>query len=315
MKMFVFALALASAIPVEAQKKAFAPPRTADGQPDLQGIWNNSTVTPLERPAELTGKEFFTPAEALAYEKSRVEQTNVDNRPKDVQTDVAAAYNQSWYDRGTHVVKTLRTSLIADPKDGKLPALTPDGKQRADAVTNQRRLHPADGPESRSLTERCLLWPEAGPPMLPGPYNNNYRILQSKDFVTIEVEMIHDLRVIPLDNPPHLASGVRQWLGDSRGHWDGNTLVVETTNFSDKSKFRGTTRDMRLTERFTRTAADTILYEFTVTDPETYMKPWTAQVTMAKSIGPMYEYACHEGNYGMVGILAGARAEEEKSGK
>jgi hypothetical protein len=209
------------------------------------------------------------------------------------------------------VVKTLRTSLITGP-DGRLPGLTPDGKQRADVLADQRRLHPADGPESRSLTERCLLWPEAGPPMLPGPYNNNYRILQSRDYVTIEVEMIHDVRVIPLDNRPHLAAGVRQWLGDSRGHWDGNTLVVETSNFSDKSRFRGTTRDMRLTERFTRSDADTILYEFTVTDPETYTKPWTAQVTMSKSSGAMYEYACHEGNYGMVGILAGARAEEKK---
>jgi len=311
MRIIVFAVLLASVAPAFAQKKSYTPPRTADGQPDLQGIWNNSTVTPLERPPELGSKEFFTPAEALAYERSRVEQNNVDNRPKDVQTDVAAAYNQSWYDRGTHVVKTMGTSLITGP-DGKLPGLTPDGKQRADVLADQRRLHPADGPESRSLTERCLLWPEAGPPMLPGPYNNNYRILQSRDYVTIEVEMIHDVRVIPLDNRPHLAAGVRQWLGDSRGHWDGNTLVVETSNFNDKSRFRGTTRDMRLTERFTRSDADTILYEFTVTDPETYTKPWTAQVTMSKSSGAMYEYACHEGNYGMVGILAGARAEEKK---
>lgn len=293
--------------------KKYAAPRTANGQPDLQGIWNNSTVTPLERPPELAGKAIFTPAEALAYEKDRVEQSDVDKRRKEGgQTDVALAYNEAWWDRGTHVVKTLRTSLITDPKDGKLPALTPDGKQRADALAEQRRLHPADGPESRGLTERCILWPEAGPPMMPGPYNNNYQIFQSKDTVTILVEMIHDARVIPLDNRPHLPSNVRQWMGDSRGHWDGDTLVVETANFSDKTRFRGTTRDMKLTERFTRTDANTIAYEFTVVDPETYTAPWTAQMTMAKSDSPIYEYACHEGNYGMVGILSGARSDEKK---
>ena len=313
MRRLVFIVLLASL--AFAQKKSYTPPRTLDGQPDLQGIWNNSTVTQLERPADLAGKEVFTPAEAVAYEKRLVDQSNVDKRPTDVDRDVAAAYNQSWYDRGTHVVKTLRTSLITDPQDGKLPALTPDGQQRAAKLAEDRRLHPADGPESRGLTERCILWPEAGPPMLPGPYNNNYQILQTKDQVTIVVEMIHEVRVIPLDGRPRLPNNVRQWMGDSRGHWEGNTLVVETANYTGKTRFRGTTRTMRLTERFTRTGADTILYEFTVNDPETYTKPWTAQVTMTKTAGPIFEYACHEGNYGMVGILAGARAGEKQAGE
>jgi len=294
---------------------AWTPPRTADGQPDLQGVWNNATITPLERPADLAGKAFFTKTEAAAYEDQVVANANVDRRRSDISTDVALAYNEAWWDRGTKVVKTLRTSMIVDPADGKLPALTADGERRAAALAEQRRLHPADGPENRGLTERCILWPTAGPPMLPGPYNDNYQIFQSPGYVAIVVEMIHDVRIIPLDNRPHLPSNVQQWLGDARGHWEGNTLVVETTNFTDKTRFRNTSDKMRLTERFTRTAPDTILYEFTVNDPATYTKPWTAQLTTSKSPSRLYEYACHEGNYGMVGILAGARAEEKGSNK
>jgi hypothetical protein len=298
-----------------ASKKNWTPPRTADGQPDLQGVWNNATITPLERPAELAGKAFFTEAEAAAYEKQVVENANVDRRRSDVATDVALAYNEAWWDRGTKVVKTLRTSLIVDPADGKLPALTTDGQKRAAALAEQRRLHPADGPESRSLTERCILWSTAGPPMMPSAYNNNYQIFQAPEYVAIAVEMIHDVRIIPLNSRPHLPSNVRQWLGDSRGHWEGNTLVVETTNFTDKTKFRGSSENMHLTERFTRSDPDTILYEFTVDDPATYTKAWTAQVTMSRSQSRVYEFACHEGNYGMVGILAGARAEEKNAPK
>jgi len=302
------------ALPLVGQP-VWTPPRTVDGQPDLQGVWTNATITPLERPAELAGKAFFTKAEAAAYEQKVVADANVDRRRSDISTDVALAYNEAWWDRGTKVVKTLRTSLIVDPADGKLPALTADGERRAAALAEQARLHPADGPESRRLTERCILWPTAGPPMLPSAYNNNYQIFQSPGYVAIGIEMIHDIRIIPLDNRPHLPSNVRQWLGDARGHWEGNTLVVETTNFTDKTRFRNTSEKLRLTERFTRTDPDTILYEFTVDDPATYTKPWKAQVTMSKSPSRVYEYACHEGNYGMVGILAGARAEEKGSNK
>src|ERR1019366_7478306 len=232
-------------------KNAWIPPRMTDGQPDLQGVWSNATVTPLERPAELAGKTFFTKAEAAKYEKKVRESTNADRRPTDVAADVYLAYNDAWWDSGTNVVKRMRTSMVVDPADGKLPALTADGERRAAAFAEQRKLHPADGPESRSLSERCVF--KAGPPMLPTAYNNNYQIFQSPGYVAIEIEMIHNVRIIPLGNRPHLPSNVRQWLGDSRRRWEGETLVVETTNFNEKTRFQGSSDTMRLTERFTRT--------------------------------------------------------------
>jgi hypothetical protein len=307
----ILATATLSAQPAP-RTQSWPVPRTSDGHPDLQGIWNNATITPLERPADLAGKAFFTPAEAAAYEKQMVERNDVDRRPTNVETDVAFGYNNAWWDRGTHVVKTLRTSLIVDPPDGKIPTFTPDGERRAAALAAERREHGTDGPENRSLNERCLVWGTAGPPMLPGPYNDNYQIFQTPESVIILVEMIHDVRVIPLDGRPHVPSGVRQWMGDPRGHWEGDTLVVDTTNFTGKTRFRGASENLHLIERFTRTAPGTILYEFTVDDPATFIKPWTAAVTMNKTQGPIYEYACHEGNYAMSGILSGARADERK---
>ncbi|MEO8048897.1 MAG: hypothetical protein ABI833_00660 [Acidobacteriota bacterium] len=294
----------------------FVPSRTAFGQPDLQGVWTNATLTPLERPAALASKAFFTPAEAGAFEKQAQESNNRDRRGTDATSDLAGAYNQAWFDRGTKVVSTLRTSLIVDPDDGKIP-YTADGRKRLSAAADFARAHPADGPEDLALADRCLLWATAGPPMLPGPYNSNYQIFQTPEYVAILVEMIHDVRIIPLDGRPHLASGMREWLGDSRGHWEGNTLVVETTNFTYKSHFRGATENMRLIERFTRTDADTLTYDFTVEDPATFLKPWSASIPMTKSPGPIYEYACHEGNYAIPGILGGARAQEAaaKGGK
>ena len=214
-------------------------PRTVDGQPDLQGIWSNATITPLERPADLAGKQTFTAEEAAAYEKQVVERNNVDHRTGNAEADVATAYNQFWYDRGTKAVGTRRTSLIVDPPDGRIPALTPEAEKRVQEKRAWMEAHSTDGPEGRTLGERCILWVTAGPPMLPGPYNNNFQILQTRDQVVILNEMIHDARVIPLDGTPHLAGTVRQWMGDSRGHWDGNTLVVDTTNFSDQYSFRG----------------------------------------------------------------------------
>jgi hypothetical protein len=168
-----------------------------------------------------------------------------------------------------------------------------------------------DGPESRPLAERCILWATAGPPMMPSFYNNNYQIIQNKDYVVILVEMIHDARIVPIDNRPHLPGNVRQWLGNAVGHWEGNTLVVETTNFTDKTRYQNTSQDMKLTERFTRTDADTLTYEFTIDDPSTYLRPWTAQIPMSKTEGPIWEYACHEGNYAMTNVLNGARVEEK----
>jgi hypothetical protein len=305
----------AAMIVAHAAPKPGDPPRTSDGQPDLQGIWTNVTLTPLERPAELAGKEFLTEQEAAAYEKRMLEANNADRRNLSPAADVGLAYNDAWYDRGTKVVGTRRTSLIINPPDGKVPALTPEAQKRQADAREAARGHANDGPENRALTERCLLWPTAGPPMLPSFYNNNYQIVQSPGYVTILVEMIHDVRVIPLDRRPHLPQNVRQWMGDSRGHWEGNTLVVDTTNFSDKTRFRGSDEKLHLIERFTRVDPGTILYEFTVDDPTAFTKPWTAQIPMRKSEGPIFEYACHEGNYAMAGMLAGARADEAAAKK
>jgi hypothetical protein len=291
----------------------WTPPKTPDGQPDLQGIWTNVTITPLERPAEFAGKPFLTPREAAAYEK-RVRQNNdADRRDGGSDADLGRAYNDAWYDRGTKVVGTRQTSLIVDPPDGRIPPLTPEAQKKQAELREAARGHQFDGPENRALAERCLLWATAGPPMLPSFYNNNYQIVQTPGYVMILVEMIHDARIIPLDGRPHLPSAVREWMGDSRGHWEGNTLVVETTNFSDKTRFRGADENMRLIERFTRVAPDTIRYEFTVDDPTAFTRKWTAQIPMQKTEGPIYEYACHEGNYALADVLRGARAEEKSA--
>jgi hypothetical protein len=296
--------------PALAQSK-WTPPKTVDGQPDLQGVWTNVTITPLERPAEFAGKEFLTEQEAAAYEKQVRERTNADRRDGGAEADLGRAYNDAWYDRGTRVVGTRRTSLITDPPDGRIPPLTAEAQKRQAELREAASGHQFDGPENRPLTERCLLWPTAGPPMLPSAYNNNYQIVQAPGYVVIVVEMIHEARMIPLDGRPHLPQNVRKWLGDSRGHWEGNTLVVETTNFNGKSRFRGADENMHLIERFTRVAPDTIMYEFTVDDPTAFTRKWTAQIPMKKTEGPIYEYACHEGNYALTGVLAGARADEK----
>jgi hypothetical protein len=304
-----FALAALIGVPLLAQ-----PPKTADGKPDLQGYWTNVTVTPLERPADLAGKQFFTPQEAADFEKQTVQRNNADRRDGvGTDADVGKAYNDFWWDRGTKVVSTLRTSIIIDPPDGKIPALTAEAQKKQADARAAARGHANDGPENRALTERCILWPTAGPPMLPSFYNNNYQIVQGPGYVMILVEMIHDVRIIPTDGRPHLPPQIRQWMGDPRGHWEGNTLVVETTNFSDKSSFRGSDENLKLIERFTRTGPNTLLYEFTVNDPTAFTKPFTGQIPMYPAQGPILEYACNEGNYAMTGILGGARAEEKAS--
>jgi hypothetical protein len=286
--------------------------RTPWGDPDLQGLWTNATITPFERPAELAGKAVLSEQEAAEYEKQTLQARDADSRAGGTEADLARAYNQFWYERGTKVVGTRRTSLVVDPPDGRVPSLTPEAQNKVNARAAARRLSPADGPEDRSLVERCILWPTAGPPMVPSGYNNNYQILQTPGYVVILIEMIHDVRMIPLDGRPHAPSSIRQWMGDSRGRWDGNTLVVTTTNFTGKTSFRGTSENLRLVERFTRADADTINYEFTVDDPASFGRPWTAAVPMTKTEGPLFEYACHEGNYGMTNLLSGARAEEAK---
>jgi hypothetical protein len=309
--LLVACLAITAAGQTKTPAKNWNPPRTSDGKPDLQGVWTNVTITPLERPRELGDKQFFTAAEAAQYEKDMVTRNNADRRDGPAEADVGRAYNDFWWDRGTKVVSTLRTSLVTDPPDGHVPALTQEAQNRAAARLAARRQHPADGPEDRSLAERCIQWPTAGPPMLPSFYNNNYQIVQGPGYVMIVVEMIHDARIIPTDGRPHLPANIRQWLGDPRGRWEGNTLVVDTTNFTDRTNFRGSSENLHLIERFTRTGPDSIMYEFTVDDPSSFVKPWTAQIPMSKTAGPVLEYACNEGNYAMQGILAGARAEEK----
>lgn len=303
------------AVPAAGQK-TWTPPRTPDGKPDLQGIWTNATVTPLERPNEFAGKQFLTEKEAAEFEKKQVYDANGDRRDGSADADVGRAYNEFWRDRG-RVVSTMRTSLIVDPPDGKVPPVTPEGqKKNAERAEARRRLGGAfDGPENRSLQERCLLTPQSGPPMLPANYNSNYQIVQNPEYVVIVTEMIHDARIIPLNGSPHFPKNVRQWLGDSRGHWEGNTLVVDTTNFTDKTNFRGSGENLHIIERFTRTDADTLLYQFTIEDETTWAKPWSGEIPMKKALGQLFEFACHEGNYGLAGVLAGARAEEKAAAK
>jgi len=323
----VIALALLASIPAAAQApkaaaKAWNPPRTAQGQPDLQGMWNYSTLTPLERPPEFAGKAVLSEEEAAEFEKRTLQRSNVDLNRQTTATargvingtveteDLASAYNEFWWDRGTKVVGTRRTSLIVDPPDGRIPPLRPEAQKRmaATAETNQRL---AQGPEDRPLSERCIVRPNSGPPMTPTGYNNNFQLIQIPGYVLIFNEQIHDARVIPMDGRPHLPQNIRQWMGDSRGRWDGNTLVVDTTNFTSKTTFRGSGENMHLVERFTRTGPDTLLYQFTVEDPQSFTKPWTAEIPMTRSQDLIYEYACHEGNYSMFTTLSSARALEK----
>lgn len=299
-------------------------PRSADGHPDFSGIWTNVTITPLERPRNLADKEFFTPQEAAAYEKLTVEQRNRDKRERGTDNDVRNAYNEFWWDSGTQVVKTRRTSIVVDPPDGRVPALTPARQQQLAALReaakrrceqpgceaeNSGQMAPADGPEDRPLQERCLSFGNVVP-MLPTAYNNNYQIVQSPGFVGIDVEMVHEVRRIPVDGSPHLPTNIRQWIGDSRGHWEGDTLVIDTTNFTGLTRFRGADENLHLVERLTLTDPDTLLYRFTVDDPTAFIKPWTGEIPMVRTEGPLYEYACNEGNSGLAGILSAARADE-----
>ena len=204
--------------------------------------------------------------------------------------------------------------MIVDPPDGRIPSLTVEAQNRAEARAEARRLRPADGPEDRSLSDRCITRGNNGPPMLPSGYNNNYQIVQSSDHIVIMIEMIHDARIIPLDPRPHLPTEVRQWLGDSRGRWEGDTLVIETTNFTDKTNFRGSGENLHVVERFTRVDDDTLLYQFMVDDPQSFERPWSGEIPMKRAQGPIFEYACHEGNYSMANILAAARAQEQAGG-
>jgi hypothetical protein len=295
-----------------AQSGVSDPPRMPDGKPDLQGVWTNATITPFERPQELAEKAFFTPEEAAAYEARIVgARTDAAPRPGDV-----GNYNQVWFDQGTRVVKTLRTSLVVDPPDGRVPVRPEAEEERAYDLA-----HVADSYEHMSLWDRCIT---RGVPagMFPAGYNNAYQITQVPGYVVISYEMIHESRIIPLDGRPHVDSSVRLWNGDSRGHWEGDTLVVDTTNFNGKGqistsaaggRMRGIPQSdaAHIIERFTRADADTIIYEVSIDDPKVYTRPWKLEIPLTRDPGyVIYEYACHEGNYALPNILGGGRAQD-----
>jgi len=293
--------------------KKWTAPRTPDGQPDLQGFWTNSSYSPLERPKNVT-KEFYSKEEALELEKKAAEQETEQTAPGTV-ADVHYDFTQFALDRNqsAHALN-LRTSLIIDPADGRLPPLTAEGEKRAaDRAEAAKLVGRWDSAQSNELDDRCMIFVGAGPPMLPAGYNSNYQIVQAPGYVMILFEQNHDVRVIPLDGRPHIPRNMRQWTGDSRGRWDGNTLVVETTNFNGKNPLRGSSENLRVVERFTRLDADTIDYKFTVEDESTWTRPWTAALPLKKTVGPLFEHACHEGNYGLYNTLVGARLEEKKA--
>ncbi len=314
-------------------------PRTADGRPDLQGVWDFRTQTPLERPTERADQAFLTEEEAAELEARATERRARLLEPSEVRTEPLPAggggravggYNDFWLDYGTNVIGDRRTSLIVDPADGRLPALTEEGEALRQVGSLMEDLpieYPvrvrsagtgSDQPEDRGLAERCLVGFNSGPPMMPSGYNNNMQLFQTTSHVVILNEMVHDVRVIPLDGRPHVSDDIRQWAGDSRGYWDDDTLVVETTNFSHKrgsfepsaTQAIGTGLTVTLTERFSRSDENTLLYEYTVDDPTIFTRPFSVAVPMRKNAEPMFEYACHEGNYGLLNILRGARADD-----
>ena len=313
------AMALVVFAPIPSAAQADVPP-TAWGQPDLQGVWDFRTITPMERPADLAEKAFLTDEEAAALEEVRAAENA--GRDDEVPADIVGNYNTFWFDRGDSVIGTRRTSLVIDPPDGRIPPLTPDAERKrasdAEARENTGPHEPTPGGwvddlGPNGLQVRCITGFNSGPPMTPGGYNNNVQLLQTPDTVVLLNEMNHNVRVVPLDGRPH--GDLRQWTGDSRGRWEGDTLVVETINFRRETSFMrgGASADLRLTERFTRASPDVLMYEVTVDDPTTWTRPWKYEVPMQRNLDPVYEYACHEGNYAMEVILAGARAKEAEA--
>jgi len=302
----VSALALAAAMAAS----DWIVPRTADGKPDLQGIWTNATVTPLERPKELGAREIYTDDEMEAVRKAAAEPQPTAQRGG---TEAHYDFTQFGLDRTQfQIAFSKRTSLIVGP-DGRVPPPLPAAQQRNAERAAANRGHEFDGPESRPIQERCIIWANEGPPMLPPGYNSYLQIVQAPGYVVILQEMIHDARVIPIGRREHLPAALRRWQGDSIGRWEGDTLVVDTTNFTEKTRFRGSSENLHVVERFTRVDENTIRYEFTVDDPTTWAKAWSADLPLAKDKGPIYEYACHEANYGMPNNLSGARAMEKKA--
>ncbi len=311
----VMLAAVAAAVPAAAQTAEA--PRTAWGAPDLQGVWDFRSLTPMERPADLADQETFTEEEAASFSEEVIRDQSRDLSDADAEaaTGRVVPYNDFWFDWGS-TVTTDRTSLIVDPPDGRMPGLTQAAERRraaraaAQAGVGRDEIPPGGWIDDLSAPVRCILGFNQGPPMTQSAYNNNMQLFQTEDHVVILNEMIHDARIVPIDGRPDLAPDIRQWTGSSRGYWDGDTLVVETANRRDAS-FRGATRDLHLTERFTRANADTLVYEVTLDDPRTWTRPWTFMVPMVRNEGEVYEYACHEGNYYMANMLHGLRAAEQ----
>ena len=300
--------------------KAWTPPRTADGKPDLQGIWTDNTLTPLERPKSLGAKEFYTDQEVAALAK-RVREgrpgEDVEGAQLGAANPQAVRYDLELYgfDRTKLRYTSKRTSLVVGP-EGVIPAMLPQARERQAARAAKIKGHEFDSYEQRPLSERCLQMGQQAIPMLPGANEGNLlQIVQGPGYVSVLHEINHDTRVIPTDGRPHLPKNIRLWQGDSVGHWEGNTLVVDTTNFTSLTAFRGSSENLHLVERFTRAADDTMIYQFTVEDPSTWAKPWTAEIPWTKTKGPVYEYACHEGNTMISTILRGARVADEEAAK
>jgi hypothetical protein len=304
--------------PSQARATKWEQPRTPWGEPDLQGIWNNVTATPLQRSDELKDKALLTSEEAAAYARRAAEKVAADEAKPIAEQTVGqrTGYATSVWFETSHTLSGKRTSLLLDSEDGRLPPLTPVAQKMVEQQAEARKVSPADKPEDRGPYERCITRGLPGS-MMPGFYNHNYQIFQTPGYVVILVEMIHDARIIPMDGRPHVGAGIKQWLGNSRGRWEGNTLVVETTNLRDIEQRNvgvfGTTERGKVIERFTRLGPDIMDYQVTVDDPAWYTRSWTASIPMTKVPGPLFEYACHEGNYGLPNILAGHRQEEREA--
>ena len=295
-------------------RSGWTPPRTPEGVPDLQGVFTFRTITPMQRPAQLEGRVTLSAEEAAAFETS--ENTRLNRDLFDPITGAPSAgyapraeggvlsYNEFWYERGVELTRDRRTSLIVDPPDGQIP-YTDAAREKIRVTRANLSAGFADSYTDRSLADRCLMGFNSGPPMVPSAYNNNVMILQTPGRVVIYNEMVHNARIIPTDGSAH--GDLRQWVGDSRARWEGDVLVIETRNFMRETAFRGSSADTQLVERLWRVDPDTVLYEFTVDDPHSFTRPWTALFPLRRTDGPLFEYACHEGNYGLEGILAGAR--------
>ena len=290
---------------------SWTPARTVDGQPDISGVFSNATYTPFERPADLKDKEFFTPAEAAEYAQRRLKAQ--EEQPADAIHYDDALWMSEKTPRG---LTSLRTSIIIEPKNGRLPPMNEEGQKRQAARAAARKgVGQYDSAQARGLSERCIIWQHEGPPIVPTGYNSHVQIMQGPGHVVIMHEMMRDARIVRLDGTPHPGTAVQKLRGDSTGRWEGNTLVVETTNFTEKTAFRGASDSQKVTERFTPVDADTVLYQFTVEDPKTWSTPWKGEVPLERSNDQLYEYACHEGNYGLPNILRAQRVAEAEAAR